>query len=333
MSEKQSVYQQLVKLFNMQFQWQCCKKDLEKRSILEKVVPSDLKYKYKINSFKVSEESGIPKESKFEAEFLVNICSEEGLKGFLKEFEKSSSTGYNMNFGDKRDGKKFIISGYRKCHHNVRRRKKSGNESENDVIAEPKTVDKDTDCPAGVKFKLKKRKEHVHIDECSLFPLEVMLIYTHNHSIESANAVKFHEVSEETKERFIELFENDHSASSAYAEYKNYLMNKHGEHFVFVSADRAVMPDYKWVFNFHATFVHKVFGRINSPEAFEKAVKKVKDYNEKNLEALCSIKQTDDGETIVAVCDLLSRRVHKILPQAGDIVYVDATSNLGMVQY
>ena len=35
-----------------------------------------------------------------------------------------------------------------------------------------------------------------------------------------------------------------------------------------------------------------------------------------------------NGETIVAVCDKLSKRVHKLLPQAGDIVYVDATSNL-----
>ena len=35
-----------------------------------------------------------------------------------------------------------------------------------------------------------------------------------------------------------------------------------------------------------------------------------------------------DNDTIVAVCDSLSRRVHEILPQAGDIVYVDATSNL-----
>ena len=105
-------------------------------------------------------------------------------------------------------------------------------------------------------------------------------------------------------------------------------MEKHGDSFVTVSADRAVMPDYKWVFNFHAIYSQEVYGKINSPEAFEKAVTKVKDYNDKNNDSLCSIIQNDDGEVIVAVCDSLSRRVHKVLPQAGDIVYVDATSNL-----
>ena len=93
------------------------------------------------------------------------------------------------------------------------------------------------------------------------------------------------------------------------------------------------MPDYKWVFNYHAIFTEKCFGKINSPEAYEKAVHKVKEYNEKHSANLCSIEQTDDGEIIVAVCDSLSRRVHKVLPQAGDVVYVDATSNLGRQQY
>ena len=68
-------------------------------------------------------------------------------------------------------------------------------------------------------------------------------------------------------------------------------------------------------------------GEINSPEAFERAVKKVQEYNEKHGEKLCVIKQIE-GATIIAVCDQLSKRVHKLLTQAGDIVYVDATSNL-----
>ena len=69
------------------------------------------------------------------------------------------------------------------------------------------------------------------------------------------------------------------------------------------------MPDYKWVFNFHATYMQKAFGKINSPEAFEKAVAKVKAYNEKNGETLCVLEQVD-GDTVVAVCDKLSGRVH-----------------------
>ena len=307
----------------IQYSWLCFKKDLKKRSILENILPSN--YNYKISSFKVLHESEIKNESKFEAVISVNICSEEALQTFLKDFETSSSTIYNIYFGDNRSGKKVVVSGHRKCHHNVRKRSKSGDPLD---VVDDKTVGKQTNCPADIKFKLKRTDDHEHDDNCLFFPLELTMNYTHNHSIESANAVKFHEVTDDTKNRFKELFENAHSAASAYQEYKNYLMDKHGDNYVMVSADRAIMPDYKWVFNFHATFIQKEFGKINSPEAFKKAVDKVKDYNDKHGDILCTIEQTEDGETIVVVCDKLSRRVHKVLPQAGDIVYVDATSNL-----
>lgn len=315
----------------MKFSWKCFKKDIEKRFMLEDILP--VNYMYRISSFKLSHESNIPNESKFEAVISVNICSEVGLKEFFKQLENSSSTEYNIMHGDNRNLQKILISGSRKCYHNVRKRTKSGRQGDNEVLTNPKTAGKDTSCPAYLQFKLKKTVEHVHNDECSLFPLEVIFHYNHNHSIESANAVKYHNVIDETKDKFTKLFEEGHSASSAYNEYKNYLMKTHGSDYVTVSADRAIMPDYKWVFNYHSLFIEKSFGKINSPEAYEKAVKKVKDYNEKNGDVVCSIEQTDDGETIIAVSDLLSKRVHKVLPQAGDIVYVDATSNLGILQY
>ena len=43
---------------------------------------------------------------------------------------------------------------------------------------------------------------------------------------------------------------------------------------------------------------------------------------------LAKIAQTEQGETIVAVCDLFSRRVHESLPQAVGIILVHATLNL-----
>ena len=90
------------------------------------------------------------------------------------------------------------------------------------------------------------------------------------------SALRFHNVSEETKKKFIELFKNDHSAASAYQDYKNHLIREHGNHFVKISAYSAIMPDYKWVFSFHSIFIKEQFGKINSPEAYEEAVAKVK---------------------------------------------------------
>ena len=315
----------------MAFTWYCFKKDIPTRSILEEILPEN--YKYKVKSFKILEKAEINVESKFEAHLSVNICSENYLRDFLSDFEKSSSTEYNILHGDERKYKKLVVSGVRKCHHYIRKRTKSGKVGKDEELAEPKTAGKDTGCPALIKFKLKKTDDHEHDDNCDFFPLEIVLKYDHNHSIESASALRFHNVSEETKKKFIELFKNDHSAASAYQDYKNHLMREHGNNFVKISADRAIMPDYKWVFSFHSIFIKEQFGKINSPEAYQKAVAKVKEYNDKREEVLCTIEQLDDGEVIVAVCDQLSKRVHQVLPQSGDIVYVDATSNLGRLQY
>ena len=95
---------------------------------------------------------------------------------------------------------------------------------------------------------MSKTADHDHTDDCELFALNIVLDYNHNHSIESAFAVRYHNVHDEVKEAFHKLFDENHSAASAFKEYKNNLMKIHGNEYVKVSADRAIMPDYKWVF-------------------------------------------------------------------------------------
>ena len=88
----------------MHFSWNCLKKDLEKRLILENVLPEN--YSYRISSFNLIRESEIPNESKFKASFQVNICSKPVLVDFLRDFEKSSSTVYNIKHADRKKNKK-----------------------------------------------------------------------------------------------------------------------------------------------------------------------------------------------------------------------------------
>ena len=100
----------------MTFTWHCFERDLEKRSILENMLPSNRKYK--ISSVKLIQESDIKNESKFEAGVSVNICTEDAFHEFLKEFEQSTSTVYNIYFGDNKGNfKKTVLSGLRKCYH------------------------------------------------------------------------------------------------------------------------------------------------------------------------------------------------------------------------
>ena len=88
------------------FSWLCCNQNVEKRQILEKVLPE--KYHYRISTFKVLEESDIVHETKFEAVVAVNICSVDNIEQFLSDFQESSSTNYNILAGDKKGGKKTL---------------------------------------------------------------------------------------------------------------------------------------------------------------------------------------------------------------------------------
>ena len=69
------------------------------------------------------------------------------------------------------------------------------------------------------------------------------------------------------------------------------------------------------------------FGLLNSPESFRLAEEKVEKYNEKMGDEFAKVVQKDSGEFMIVVCDSLSRRVSEYVPQSGDILFMDATSN------
>ena len=73
--------------------WSCFENEKEKRWILENQLPQG--FSYKINKFKLMKESAIPHESKFDASFLVNVCSEEKADLFVKDLERETGTNFN----------------------------------------------------------------------------------------------------------------------------------------------------------------------------------------------------------------------------------------------
>ena len=89
-------------------------------------------------------------------------------------------------------------------------------------------------------------------------------------------------------------------------------------------ADRKLVPDYRWTFNFFAKLQLKALGRINSPEAFQLSKERVQAYNEKhNGQVLAKMEQLESGDFIVCIVDELAIRAHQCLPSAGDIMMMD----------
>ena len=71
---------------------------------------------------------------------------------------------------------------------------------------------------------------------------------THNHTVDSAAALKFRRVSAGTRERLVDLFRYHHSAASALETLKVQLQAELGDQYPTASADRAILPDLAYVF-------------------------------------------------------------------------------------
>ena len=82
---------------------------------------------------------------------------------------------------------------------------------------------KNTGCPAKLKFTLSGSTLHTSIRykpsitrKCKEeYPLEILLVFAHNHSINSADALRYRPVSENCKIKFLELFSEDYTPSNA----------------------------------------------------------------------------------------------------------------------
>ena len=93
--------------------WLCWKKNVENRRYLNDILPRD--YLYKITSFSLIDKSLVLCETKFDATFLINICSKEMLDDFLVQFCELSKTEYNIDDADRKNWKLFQIACIRKC--------------------------------------------------------------------------------------------------------------------------------------------------------------------------------------------------------------------------
>ena len=100
-----------------------------------------------------------------------------------------------------------------------------------------KNPGKNTCCPSKLYFSLSGDRLHTSNryklsltkQNKSNYPLEIKLNYVHNHSIISVDAMRYRPISEECKDVFTTLFKENHTPSSALAQYKRDLGEKNDE--------------------------------------------------------------------------------------------------------
>ena len=222
------------------FEWTCCEDDMESKEFLENLLPSG--YSYNVSKLKIDEKSDINSETKFMAKFSVNVCQDEAKVQFLGELESKTETSFRpkrkeqvIKSGIEKNG---YTSNRYNCNRNVRLRPGQGKTSSSE-----KQDGKNTDCPAFFSYKFFGCKnEHDSEEACS--NLVVILSSEHNHALSSTDSWNFLKVTDETKNRYVELFEAGYTPSKARLAYISELKSKLGENGYFeVAARRSVNPD------------------------------------------------------------------------------------------
>ena len=98
-----------------------------------------------------------------------------------------------------------------------------------------------------------------------------------------------------------------------------------------IASDRSIYPDKIYYSNLHSTYWYWKLGTLNGPDTTQKSMEMINKYNEKAGCELASFKINDKNQIIVAVIDELTKCVHKLVPQAGDQCFIDATGSLDQI--
>ena len=237
-------------------------------------------------------------------------------------------------------GKKVVVHGSRKCIHNVRRHHLKMNAPHEGPGRQPGASSSTSSSRSSLHTSNRMRMSLTRM-QTDQYPLDSELELIHNHAINSADALRYRPVTEEVKTKFSDLFDQDFTPSAVLTKYKDDLrLSCSADEFTHIIADRSRVPDYFWVFHHYAHYIDQKYGNINGVDAYLKSVEMVKLYNERNGMELVKIAQTEDGETVVAICDIfpvesttvchrletlsswMQRQTSIVKPQNSSILYV-----------
>ena len=231
------------------------------------------------------------------------------------EFESRSKTTMPESKRYEIKEKQVIFREKRHCIHSDKVKKKQGNRK----IKRPQSSRlRNTGCTATIHLRL----ENWRIESLS-HPLEINIIFTHNHVINSAEALSFRRVKEEVREKYLELFNNGHSPASALYAYEDefHISTTNEQELVELLADRSSNPDYDYVLKLFQQNRETVLGARNGKSMFERLREVVNEYNAlgQGKAAMQEYDSSTGKSYILCVVTGLMCRVHEKIPQAGKL--------------
>ncbi|XP_063957235.1 uncharacterized protein LOC129263695 isoform X1 [Lytechinus pictus] len=209
------------------------------------------------------------------------------------------------------------------CHHNTRPAKKE----------QVRKSSKHTSCEARVYLVVKRQRDksgrwnrsidpHIrcgYLTKCTIYNI-------HNHSIRSAEAMRRRDVSEDTRARLLQLYEDGYKPIGALEALKRSLQEDYGSDYAEKSADRSLCPDIQ--------YCYRLYYSIYKPDCHQRIRKSLLDAIKSKLELndvnnnLHKMATTKEGHTVIAICSGSMRRTHEFWPTSKELCYLDTRVGL-----
>lgn len=158
-------------------------------------------------------------------------------------------------------------------------------------------------------------------------PCEIYMRLAHNHPIEACDALRFRPVGNEVKESLKALYHQGHTPATALEVIKIDLMTNHPDNYEELLADRQVCPDYQACYYLYVQEFEHEYGPVNSRD-HKFLILKLEEYNKMCGDIPSAKWNITPEETIIVICTPLMRRVHRLTPEAGEIVFIDSSGTV-----
>ncbi len=272
-------------------------------------LPDD--FEYEVHTFLATSKS------KFKLCFSSKDLTIDNIEGWLIEFQTINSVTLKVKV-KKKETKGYLLQNYYRCQHNTRNWSPS-KDPQRKLKLNPTARVKNTNCPFQMIVK---------INNCNGCTVDVD--WDHNHATDNLEASNFKELSANSVKKINCMFEQGETPSTARQQFFKELKSvcKDEIEFHMKKADRSVTPRQRDFRHIYEQYGKQKFGGKNG-EMFEKLAEKIEQYKAKNDEASVDFQMYDgdDVPLLVSIVTPLMKRVHKEVPQCGELIFVDATSN------
>lgn len=248
-----------------------------------------------------------PQEDGFSCQFFMPNTTEDAIRVWASEF--NHVTWRVLKTYPNTEGERVKFKIRFRCQHKTKL-----------PASEAKRTSKNTNCPANMIVTIRnvpKRCRAQFYDILKTKNTMVTINHTHNHSLNSADILKYKDVKPDVKKKFVELFERGFGPSSARSIHLFDLQQEYRELFASIAADRSISPDLQWC--------HRAFAPVGSKQRkgnMEAMRHRIEEYNIGSEDKHAFMTESD-GHVVVALCTPLMKRVHEINHYSGEIAFLD----------